>query len=291
MRIHPVRIAVVLLLAGLLTGAAAQAQAPGTMVYQGRLLTAAGLPVTAATSVTFRIYSVASGGTALWTETRSVTPDANGVFTIELGTTTALTTSTFDGSVRYLGIQVSGESEMTPRQVLSSTPYALRAAAAAAPASVEGVVNNGGNIDIVPGAGLTVTGNDGANTITLGTTTGGMHPIAYGVINTNGTINNPGSGNWTVSWSATYNSYEVVISGLNFNLFNHLAIAQGMGISAGRTFLVDAVNNHLLISPRLHDNTVSQFLCSFMVYNLPGMTKIGEQAEYPPDVLQSTFAR
>lgn len=291
MRIHPVRIAAVLLLAGLLAGTVAQAQAPTTMVYQGRLLTAAGLPVTAATSVTFRIFSVASGGSALWTETRSVTPDVNGVFTIELGTTTALTTSVFDGSVRYLGIQVSGESEMTPRQVLSSTPYALRAAAAAAPASVEGVANNGGNIDVVPGAGLTVTGNDAANTITLGTTTGGMHPIAYGIINSNGTINNAGTGNWTVSWSATYNSYEVVISGVNFDLFSHLAIAQGMGISAGRTFLVDGVSNHLLISPRLHDNTVSQFLCSFVVYDLPGMKSLKGEAEYPPNVLQSTFAR
>ena len=129
MRIHPVRIAVVLLLAGLLAGAVAQAQAPTTMVYQGRLLTAAGVPVTTTTSVIFRIWTAASGGSQVWTETRSIplTTSDNGVFTIELGTTTPLTTTVFNGSVRYLGIQISSEaSEMTPRQVLSAVPYAVR---------------------------------------------------------------------------------------------------------------------------------------------------------------------
>jgi len=265
----------------------AGAQAPTTMVYQGRLLTAAAAPVATVTSVVFRIYAAVSGGSAIWTETRSVTPDANGVFTIDLGATTPLTTTVFDGTARYLSLQVGADVEMTQRQALASVPYAVRATATA-PASIEGVANNGGNIDLVAGAGLSIAGNDGANSITLAST---MAPIAYGIINTSGTINNAGSGNWTVVWSATYNSYEVTITGVSFNLFSHLAIAQGMGVGAGRTFLVDSGNNHLLITPRLHDNTISQFYCSFIVYALPGMKMADEAAQLPPGVPQSTLQR
>ncbi len=269
----------------------AGAQAPTTMAYQGRLLAATGAPVTAATSVAFRIYAAASGGTALWTETRSVTPDANGVFTIDLGATTPLTTTIFDGTVRYLGLQAGADAEMTPRQALSAVPYALRSGAAAAPASIEGVANNGGNIDLIAGAGLSVTGSDAANTITLGTAMGGMHPIAYGVINSNGTINNDGSANWTVTWNASVNGYEVAISGFSFNLFSDLAFVQGMGYATARMYMTDGVSNHLLICPRLHDGTVSQFLCCFIVYDFPGMKSDSRVADLPPGILQSTLAR
>lgn len=272
MRIHPVRIAVVLLLAGLLAGAVAQAQAPSTMVYQGRLLNSSGLPITASTSVTFRIYAAASEGSPLWTETRSVTPDVNGVFTIELGTTTSLTTATFDGTVRYMGIQVASESEMTPRQVLASTPYALRAAAAAAPASVEGVVNNGANIDIVPGAGLTVVGSDAANTITITPSSGGMHPVAWGFINSNGTIGRAGSGNWTVAWNATSSWYEITVSGLSYYYSDHVTLINGV---SARLWDTGSVGGMLLVTPYLHDGTVSQNAFNFVIFNLPGMAKSG----------------
>jgi hypothetical protein len=98
------------------------AQAPNSLMYQGRLTTSAGAAITAATNVTFAIYAAASGGTALWSSgTVSVTPDQNGVFTVEL---TAIPTSVFNGSRRYIGITVAGDTEMTPRQLLTSAPYA-----------------------------------------------------------------------------------------------------------------------------------------------------------------------
>jgi hypothetical protein len=270
----------------LLWGSWAGAQAPTTMTYQGRLLTAAGAPVTAATSVVFRIYAAASGGSSVWTETRSVTPDANGVFTIDLGSTSALTTTVFDGTTRYLSLQVGADAEMTQRQALASVPYATRAATATtatsapAPASIDGVVNNGGNIDLVPGAGLTITGNDAGNTITIAPAMGGMHPIAYGMITSTGTIFVAGSGNWTVSWNATSGGHEVAITGVTFHYAQYLAIVQGLS-SVAKTFGVGSVSGHLLIYPRLHDGTVSQDYCSFMVYDLPGMKKSGEAASVP----------
>lgn len=106
----------------LLTAAFVAAQTPTTISYQGRLTNATGQPITTATSVTFAIYSVPSGGTALYTSTQSVTPDANGIFTVELGPFGA---SVFDGSKRYLGIKAGADAEMTPRQLLTSAPYAF----------------------------------------------------------------------------------------------------------------------------------------------------------------------
>jgi hypothetical protein len=271
----------------------AGAQAPTTMAYQGRLLSAAGAPVAATTSVVFSIYAAASGGSAVWTETISVTPDANGVFTVPLGATSALNTTVFDGTVRYLGIKAGADAEMTPRQALSSVPYALRSGAAAAPASIEGVANNGGNIDLVPGAGLTITGNDAANTVTLTPTAGGMHPIAYGVVATNGTIANAGSGNWTCSWNSTSNWYQIAITGFNYTFYDQLTLIQpagGSGASSARFFTIDA-NGSLLVRPWLHDGTVSPFVFQFVVYELPGMKRVGTDQELPEGTTEAELFR
>jgi len=106
----------------LLTAAPVMGQTPNTISYQGRLTNAAGQPITATTSVVFTIYTLASGGSALDTWTINVTPDANGIFTVELG---PVSVGTFDGSKRYLGIKAGADSEMTPRQLLTSAPYAF----------------------------------------------------------------------------------------------------------------------------------------------------------------------
>ncbi len=289
---HARHLAIVTLILSLALAGVAAGQAPTSMVYQGRLLNSAGAPITAATNVVFSIYSAASGGTALWTETKSITPDATGFFTTRLGSSTALGANFFDGTVRYLGIRIQSEaSEMTPRQELASTPYALQAGTSPAPHSIDGVANAGGNIDLVAGSGLTITPNDAANTITFTPASGGMHPIAWGMLNIDGTIRHAGSGNWTSVWSASFNAYQITISGLNFNLFAHYAFVQGMGISTGRTFLTDGAGGNLLISPRLHDNTVSQFYCAFAVYVWPTTAALSEMPEPAPGQTQTEAAR
>ena len=85
------------------------------------------MPVTAATNLTFRLYSSTRAESGpLWSEARSVTP-ANGVYSVELGTGTPLDSLPFD--VQYfLGVTVESGPELLPRQPLTSAPYAIRAA-------------------------------------------------------------------------------------------------------------------------------------------------------------------
>ena len=101
---------------------------PNLLQYQGRVTDAAGTPLNGSQSVVFSIYAAASGGSALWSETQTVTV-ANGLFNVALGSVTALPADLFDGSARYLGVKVGADAEMTPRQAINSVGYAQRAGA------------------------------------------------------------------------------------------------------------------------------------------------------------------
>jgi len=100
----------------------AAAQAPNTIMYQGRLTDSDGEPITTQVSVTFAIYAAPTGGTALHEQTDNITPDGNGIFTVELGPVDA---TDFDGSARFLGLKVGSDAEMEPRQLLTSAPYSV----------------------------------------------------------------------------------------------------------------------------------------------------------------------
>ena len=98
----------------LLVATSAGAQIPQILNYQGLLTDAANTPVPDGNyDVTFSIYNVATGGAALWTETRTAVPVLRGGFSVLLGTTTALTLP-FDTSY-WLGVAVAPDPEMTPR--------------------------------------------------------------------------------------------------------------------------------------------------------------------------------
>jgi len=103
------------------------AAVPATIGYQGRLYDASNRPIDATISVVFALYSQASGGTAIWTETQNVT-FVNGYFSVQLGSVTPFTNESFNGSARFLGVTVGADAEMTPRSAIASVPYALSAA-------------------------------------------------------------------------------------------------------------------------------------------------------------------
>jgi hypothetical protein len=105
----------------------AAAGVPTTITHQGRLFDAKNAPVNTALEVIFTIYASEDPGAAvLWTETHTVTFE-DGYFSVSLGSITSFEEKVFDGSVRYLGIQVGSDPEMSPRAPVRSVPYALLA--------------------------------------------------------------------------------------------------------------------------------------------------------------------
>jgi hypothetical protein len=111
----------------ILCPALAQGAVPATMSYQGILADASGQPVPDDDyDLTFRIYTVAYGGTPLWEELNTIST-VDGVFDAILGRATPLDLP-FDQEY-YLGITVAGEGEMG-RVCLAASPYARRAAVA-----------------------------------------------------------------------------------------------------------------------------------------------------------------
>jgi hypothetical protein len=101
----------------------ASAAVPAPLSHQGRLLDASGQPVSAAQIFIYKIYDAPTGGNVLWTETLTV-PIDQGYFSVQLGTSTAITNAILTGGPRFLGIQVGTDPEMTPREALASVPYA-----------------------------------------------------------------------------------------------------------------------------------------------------------------------
>lgn len=74
-------------------------------------------------ALTFRIYNVAEGGSALWTETQPEVEVNSGVYSTLLGTVTALNLP-FNTDY-FLGVKVGSTPEMSPRAQLTVAPYAL----------------------------------------------------------------------------------------------------------------------------------------------------------------------
>ncbi|PZS05761.1 MAG: hypothetical protein DLM69_00665 [Candidatus Chloroheliales bacterium] len=116
-------------------------QAPYKITFQARLTNPGGQPITSPTNFTFRLYTVPSGGTAIFTEGPvSITPNAQGLLTYQVGSATPIDPSIvaqFAGTL-YLGVQVGSDPEMTPRLLLTASPYAMSLAPGA---TINGALN------------------------------------------------------------------------------------------------------------------------------------------------------
>ena len=206
MRIKTVTILTIFILCGIST---LNAQIPQLINYQGYLTDAGGTPAVGKYSVLFSIYNSAEGGSALWSETRIVTA-SEGYFSVLLGENTALPLDIFNGSEKYLALIVGSDSEMSPRKRLVSVGYAFRSydadrlggfeahdfvkvgedaviaenmlqsdaviADKILPdiiSSIDGVVNDAGDVDLIAGSNVSITPDDVSNTITISATPGG----------------------------------------------------------------------------------------------------------------------
>jgi hypothetical protein len=103
------------------SGAEEAAAVDNVIPIQGRLTDASGNPIDGDRTIIFTLYDQSTGGTALCQDEDSVHVD-NGLFT---GFIDYCTSSDIDGKRLYLGIQVAGDEEMTPRREIYPVPYAF----------------------------------------------------------------------------------------------------------------------------------------------------------------------
>lgn len=161
---------------------------------------------------TFKIYSVSSGGVAIWTETKTLTV-TNGIFQTLLGDTTTLPGSVdFNTDTLYLGVEFDSDSEMSPRVRLAAVPYALNAG------KVSGltVTDTTGTLTIPNGETISFAESfttSGANALTLTTT--GTTDVT---LPTTGTLS-------TLAGSETLTNKTIGSTGLNFE--NSESISNG----------------------------------------------------------------
>lgn len=124
----------------LLCAPAANAVNPATMSFQGKVVNANGTNVTDGTyGFVFKLYTVSSGGSAIWTETDSSVGVTAGVFQVNLGANCPFFTANacngntpvdFNANPNlFLGITFNADpaGEMSPRVQLQSVPFAFNA--------------------------------------------------------------------------------------------------------------------------------------------------------------------
>ncbi|MFW6210404.1 MAG: hypothetical protein ACOC4E_02865, partial [Patescibacteria group bacterium] len=159
------------------------AQPTPTINYQGKLTDTNGLAVPNDDyDIRFRLYDAASGGTALWSETRtggdqvSVT---DGLFSVMLGEVTALTSVDFNQPL-YLGVEIGGTSttawdgEMSPRKELGTVPAAFEARRLGGVASssfLRGDIANSASALLSFNSGFISSASSTITELTTGTTT------------------------------------------------------------------------------------------------------------------------
>jgi len=169
----------------LLAGFAAAAGVPGLITYQGRLNNASGQPVPDGMyQINFKIYGSAIGADLLWASgSQSVTVSGGG-FSYLLGSSAALPTGLFaTDTVRYLGITVGSDPEISPRTRLCSVPYAFQTLHADTSGIAFGVTDGAiTNVDVSASANIAAAKIAGtAATLSAGQTFSGYNLFSFGI--------------------------------------------------------------------------------------------------------------
>ncbi len=100
---------------------------PTSFSYQGYLTDALGSPIDGSVLITFSLYDVELGGIPLWQDSGRTVAVDKGLFSIELGTPASPLAAGLFNAPLWLGVDVDGNGEMTPRRALTSVAFAFRA--------------------------------------------------------------------------------------------------------------------------------------------------------------------
>jgi hypothetical protein len=105
---------------------APSADVPHMINYQGKLTTASGGCLNDTVQMTFTIYSDSLGTVNEWSEIQTEVIIKDGIFNVFLGSVDDIPADVFDGSVKYLGVQVESDPEMRPLKLMVSVAYSYR---------------------------------------------------------------------------------------------------------------------------------------------------------------------
>ncbi len=105
----------------------ALADVPGLINYQGTLIDSNGVALDTTVSMIFSIYADSIGEAYVWTETQPAVAVGSGLFNVLLGSVNSIPDTVFKDPERWLGIQIGGDPEMTPRQRIGGIGYAFKA--------------------------------------------------------------------------------------------------------------------------------------------------------------------
>jgi len=119
---------------------------PHLINFQGRITNSSGVPLDTTITVGLAIYTAASGGSTVWSESQPAATVTDGSCDILMGAINPIPDSVFADTTRWLGVTVGSEPEMSPRIRLVSGPYSYRVG------TVDGA--SGGTVK----SGLTVNG-------------------------------------------------------------------------------------------------------------------------------------
>lgn len=244
--------------------------APSTYLnFQARLKNSTGGVVPDGNyNMEFKLYDAASGGSLIWTETRTSANRvrvANGYMTLSLGSVTPFPADVAWGEEHWITMNIGGtgspswDGEMNPRLQLTAVPYAFKADNAnnannVSSANQTAGSTNSSNVSIQSGNATGATSNSGNINIDVGTATGTAGTISLGSSNTSSlilgrsglvTLNN---GSLTVAQNLLVDTNTLSVDSTNNSV--------GIGLaSPGTTRLVvtnDVTANQIL---SLRDNT------------------------------------
>ena len=142
-----------------LTFAASSSKAQQVISYQGSL-TQNSTPLQGAHSVTLAIYTISTGGTAIYSETQSAVTFTTGLFNVLIGSDKTNPLPIFDvgsysGAPRpapdyFLGISIDAGAELTPRSKLGAAPTAWSSRFADSARIAGSGINGSGTSNIIP---------------------------------------------------------------------------------------------------------------------------------------------
>jgi hypothetical protein len=99
---------------------------PQSISYQGRLTNSVGVQLDTTVTLDFTIYKDSLGTLDIWSETHPGVVIKDGLFQVLLGSVTPLSETVFDGSKRWLGVQLPGGPAPTALIPIVSVAYAYR---------------------------------------------------------------------------------------------------------------------------------------------------------------------